>query len=90
MPNGAVFIQNFQDSTQTSESDSSGCSSVDQHNKNLLEQSSPASSSAATNIESSPSSDVASMLNRGMEMSGMRIDDGPDSELDEEMQRISR
>ena len=30
------------------------------------------------------------MLNRGMEMSGMRIDDGPDSELDEEMQRISR
>jgi len=55
-----------------------------------LEQSSPASSSAATNIESSPSSDVASMLNRGMEMSGMRIDDGPDSELEEEMQRISR
>ena len=55
-----------------------------------MEQSSPASSSAATNIESSPSSDVASMLNRGMEMSGMRIDDGPDSEIDEEMQRISR
>ena len=70
----------------TSESDSSGCSSVDTHNKNISEQNSPIS--VATTMESSPASDVASMLNRGM-VSRSRYDD-QEAELDEEMLRISR
>ena len=76
----------FQDSTQTSESDSSGCSSVDNHNKNISEQNSPVS--VISSIDSSPASDVISVLNRGM-VSKSRYDD-QDAELDEEMQRISR
>lgn len=76
----------FQDSTQTSESDSSGCSSGDNHNKNISEQSSPGS--VTSTMDSSPASDVASVLNRGM-VSKSRYDE-QDAELDEEMQRISR
>ena len=76
----------IQDSTQTSESDSSACSSVEPHNKNISEQNSPIS--VANTNENSPASDVGSVLNRGM-VSGQGFEE-QDPELDEEMQRISR
>ena len=79
-----IFVQ---DSTQTSESDSSGCSSVDPHNKNISTQSSPRSVLIST-TNNSPASEVASVLNRGM-ISGQVFEE-QDTELDEEMQRISR
>ena len=52
----------------------------------MSEQNSPVS--VTSSMDSSPASDVMSVLNRGM-VSKSRYDD-QDAELDEEMQRISR
>ena len=76
----------MQDSTQTSESDSSACSYLEPHNKNISDHSSPIS--LPTPNENSPASDVASVLNRGMVTESGFEEQDPD--LDEEMQRISR
>ena len=59
---------------------------MEPHNKNIYDQRSPIS--VANTNDNSPTSDVASILNRGM-VSGQGFEE-QDPELDEEMQRISR
>ena len=81
----STFIY-FQDSTQTSESDSSGCSSVDAHNRNILQQNSPMS--ATTTNESAGEDEM--VLNKRLMGGNIASPEDQDIEVDEEMQRISR